>query len=117
MEGHMQRRIAKFMTCAMNLAAISAITVGMAAGSAARADEAQARGLVKAMSDYLAAQKDISLEYDSVLEIATTEHQKLGLASSGTITLARPDKLRMTRTGGFANVELVFDSKMVTLLG
>jgi hypothetical protein len=107
----MKRGLAKFMTCA------SFIMVGMVAISAARADEAQARGLVKAMSDYLAAQKDISLEYDSLLEVATTENQKLGLASSGTITLARPDKLRMTRAGGFANVELVFDSKMVTLLG
>jgi hypothetical protein len=116
MEGHMKRRLAKFMACASSFA-IPIIMVGMVATSAARADEAQARGLVKAMSDYLAAQKDISLEYDSLLEVATTEDQKLGLASSGTITLARPDKLRMTRAGGFANVELVFDSKMVTLLG
>src|SRR4051812_4733933 len=110
MEDHMQRRIAKFMTCAMSWVAISAITVGMALVSAGRADEMQAKNLVKAMSDYLAAQKDISLEYDSLLEVATTENQKLGLASSGTITLARPDKLRVTRAGGFANVELVFDS-------
>jgi hypothetical protein len=92
------------------------VKVGMAAISAARADEAQARSLFKAMSDYMAAQNAISLEYDSLLEIVTRENQKLGLASSGTVTLNRPDKIRMTRTGGFANVELVFDSKAVTLL-
>ena len=90
----MERRIAKCMTHARSWVVIPVIVVGMAAMSAARADEAQAKSLVKAMSDYLAAQKDISLEYDSLLEIATTENQKLGLASSGTITLARPDKLR-----------------------
>ena len=112
----MARRLAKLMTCASSIA-IPIVMVGMVTISPARADEAQAKGLVKAMSDYLAAQKDISLEYDSLLEVATTEHQKLGLASSGTITLARPDKLRMTRAGGFANVELVFDSKMLTLFG
>jgi hypothetical protein len=38
-------------------------------------------------------------------------------ASSGTIALIRPDKVRATRTGGFANVEMVFDGKTLTLLG
>src|SRR6516225_3456084 len=83
----------------------------------ARADEAQAKALFKAMSDYLAAQNAISLDFDSYLEIVTTQEQKLGLASSGTLTLNRPDKIRATRTGGFANVELVFDGKTATLIG
>jgi len=90
---------------------------GTASISAARADEAQAKSLLKAMSDYLAAQKAISFDYDSNLEIVTTQQQKVGLASSGTLTLNRPDKLRATRTGGFANVEMVFDGKTLTLLG
>ena len=33
------------------------------------------------------------------------------------MTLNRPDKLHVTRTGGFANVEMVFDGKTLTLLG
>jgi hypothetical protein len=33
------------------------------------------------------------------------------------LTLNRPDKLHATRTGGFANVEMVFDGKVMTLLG
>jgi len=33
------------------------------------------------------------------------------------VTLNRPDKIRATRTGGFANVELVFDGKTLSLLG
>jgi hypothetical protein len=100
---------------------VAALAVMMTAGgagiSAARADEAQAKSLLKAMSDYLAAQKAISLEFDSTLEVVTKQNQKLGLASSGTVTLNRPDKVRATRTGGFANVELVFDGKTLTLLG
>ena len=94
-----------------------AATVGMANMSAARADEAQAKSLLKAMSDYLAAQQALSFEYDTNLEVVTKQKQKLGLASSGTVTLNRPDKLRATRTGGFANVEFVFDGKTVTLFG
>jgi hypothetical protein len=85
--------------------------------SAAHADEAQAKSLFKAMSDYLAAQKAISFAFDSTLEVVTDQDQKLGLASSGTLTLNRPDKLHATRTGGFADVEMVYDGKTVTMLG
>jgi hypothetical protein len=83
----------------------------------AHADEANARTLFKAMSDYLAGQKQISFSYNTMLEIVTTENQKLGLASSGTFTIERPNKIHATRQGGFANVELVFDGKTLTLLG
>jgi hypothetical protein len=55
--------------------------------------------------------------YDSTLEVVTDQEQKLGLASSGTLTLNRPDKLHATRTGGFANVEMVYDGKTLTMLG
>src|SRR5712675_224616 len=100
----------------MKNAKVSAIVLavavaGMASMSVARADETQAKSLLKAMSDYLAAQKAISFDYDSNLEIVSTQQQKIGLASSGTLTLNRPDKLDVMRKGGFANVEMVFDGK------
>ena len=84
----------------------------------AHADEAQAKDLFKAMSDYLAAQSMISFDYDASLEMVTRKQdQKIAFTSSGSVTLNRPDKLRATRTGGFANVEMVFDGKTVSLLG
>ena len=73
--------------------------------------------MLKAMSDYLAAQTAISFGYDTNLEVVTDDHQKFLLASSGTMDLSRPDKFRATRHGGFANVEMVFDGKTLTLLG
>jgi hypothetical protein len=102
-------------TWAAVVAVAAAVTA--AAPPAARADEAQARSLMKAMSDYLAAQQALSFDYDTTLEIVTKQNQKLGLASSGTIVLNRPDKIHVTRMGGFANVELAFDGKTVTLFG
>ena len=78
---------------------------------------ANAKSQLKAMSDYMAAQKAFSFDYDASLEVVTKENQKLGLASSGTMTVNRPDKIRATRMGGFANVEFVFDGKTVTMLG
>jgi len=98
-------------------AAALALILLMGGLSGARADEADAKRLFKAMSDYMAAQKVISFDYDADLEIVTTDLQKITLASSGKAILDRPDKIRATRTGGFADVELLFDSKTLTILG
>jgi len=96
---------------------LAAALAGMAGISAGQADQADAKRLLKAMSDYMGAQKAISFDYDVNLELVSTQQQKIGLASSGSVTLNRPDKLHLTRTGGFANVEMVFDGKMLTLWG
>src|ERR1700756_4224062 len=90
---------------------------GTAIVSAGRADDADAKRLLKAMFDYLGSQKAISFDYVVSLKLVNTQQQKIALASSGTLTLNRPDKLHLTRTGGFANVEMVFDGKTLTLLG
>ena len=80
-------------------------------------DSAEAKRLLKAMSDYLDAQKAISFDYDAALEVVTNDKQKLALASSGMVTLNRPDKIRAARAGGFVDVETLFDGKTLTLLG
>jgi hypothetical protein len=98
-------------------AAALALIVGVGLPSAARADEADAKSLLKAMSDYMAAQKAISFGYDATLEVVTKDEQKLALASSGAVTLNRPDKIRATRSGGFADAEMLFDGKTLTLFG
>lgn len=99
----------------------TAVAIALALSSVvsfgASAAEADAKTLLKAMSDYLAAQKSLSFAYDTNFEVVTKDDQKLSLASSGTVSLSRPDKLRAARAGGFANVEMVFDGKTLTLLG
>jgi hypothetical protein len=84
---------------------------------AVRAQEDDASKILKDMSDYLAGQKTISLSFDADIEVITPEIQKVQFTSSGQVLLNRPDKLRATRTGGYADVELVFDGKTVSLLG
>ena len=76
-----------------------------------------AKARLKAMSDYLAAQKAISLSYDTVFEVVSKESQKLQLATSGTIALNRPDKIRATRKSGFSDTETVYDGKTLSILG
>jgi hypothetical protein len=95
----------------------AAIVLAVACPLAAKADDAAAKDMLKAMSDYLAAQKSIAFGYDTNFEVVTKDRQKIALASSGAIELSRPDKVRARRTGGFADVEMVFDGKTLTLLG
>ena len=87
------------------------------AAAPARAYDAAIKALVKSMSDYLAAQKSISFDMETDLEIVTTDGQRLSLASSGAIELSRPDKIRAERKGGFADIEAVYDGKTLSLLG
>src|SRR5215213_6427836 len=76
-----------------------------------------AKKLLKAMSDYLAAQKAISLNYDSIFEVVSKDKQKLQLATSGSVLLNRPDKIHTTRKSGFSETEMVYDGKTLSLLG
>ena len=87
------------------------------ARSAGAASSDDAMALLHAMSDYIAGQRTISLTYDSDVEVITADVQKIQFTSSGQLQLSRPDKLRVTRTGGYADVVLTFDGKTVTLLG
>jgi hypothetical protein len=43
--------------------------------------------------------------------------EKIQFTSSGELKMTRPDKLRVHRTGGYADVELIYDGKTVSLYG
>jgi hypothetical protein len=87
----------------------------LAAASAARADDAAK--ILKSMTDYLGSQKTLSASFDSDIEIITPGLQKIQFASSGQMKLSRPDKLRVRRTGGYADVELVYDGRKISIYG
>ena len=112
----MLRRLMKGSVPRISAAALS-LVVALGNSAGVSADEADAKRLLKAMSDYMAAQKALSFEYDATLEVVTKDEQKLALASSGVLVLSRPDKIRATRSGGFADVEMSFDGKTLTILG
>ena len=80
-------------------------------------NSAEAKKILKGMSDFLGAQKNLSFSFDSVFEVVTPTDQKLGLASSGAATLSRPDKIRFARSGGFVDYEILYDGKTLTFLG
>lgn len=79
--------------------------------------EQNARALLKAMATYLDAQDVISMSYDSVFEVVSKDHQKLQIATSGTVALDRPGRIRTTRKSGFSDTEMVYDGKTLSFLG
>ena len=88
------------------------------ASSGAQAEAGDdAKAILKAMSDFMGSQQTIELTFDSDIEVITPELEKLQFTNSGDMLLSRPDKLRAHRKGGYADVEMVFDGKTVSILG
>jgi hypothetical protein len=81
----------------------------------ARAQDSDAKAVLKAMSDYLASQATIAAKFDASIEVVTPELEKIQFDSSIALQLKRPNKLRVERVGGYAAVELVFDGTTLTL--
>ena len=69
------------------------------------------------MSDYVSSQKTIELTFDSDIEVISSDLEKLQFTSSGEVLMSRPDKLRAHRVGGYADVELYFNGKQVSIFG
>lgn len=83
--------------------------------SGAHADDHDARAILKGMTDYLSGQNSLSARYDTDIEVITTDLQKIQFTSSGELAVDRKAGLRAKRTGGYSDVELVFDGKSATL--
>jgi hypothetical protein len=95
---------------AARLGMMAVLVAAFAAGPAlAEADEANK--ILKAMSDYLGSQKNLSASFDTDIEVITPELEKIQFASSGQLEISRPDKFHASRTGGYAEVEVTFDAR------
>src|SRR5437879_12984264 len=103
-------------TLIQGLASTALVTAFIAfAAKSARADDAAK--FLKPMTDYTAAQKSISATFDSDIEVVTPELEKIQFTSSGKLQLTRTDTLRNSRTGGYADVQLVYDGTTVSIYG
>lgn len=96
------------------LAALAGL--GLATGASAQDSDATARAAVKAMTDFLAAQPALAVEFDTSLEAVTPDFEKIQFNSTGHVEVVRPDRIHMQRRGGFADVEASFDGKTLTVI-
>ena len=98
-----------------NVALSGLLTTALFMPSAHAEESPNAVKILKEMSDHISSQKNLAVTFDSDIEVVTNELQKLQFTSSGQVQLSRPDKLRATRTGGYTDVEVVFDGKTITI--
>jgi hypothetical protein len=110
---HLFRKRTTLIAQMLGAAILTSSVVG--APSSGRADEQSALKVLKSMADFLKAQSTLTLKYDADVEILTPAIEKIQFSASGEVTLSRPDRFRMTRTGGYADVELVFDGARLTM--
>jgi hypothetical protein len=110
---NIRQRVSTLTQSSASVALVAVFTAFTA--QSARADDPAK--VLKAMTDYTAAQKSISATFDSDIEVVTPELEKVQFTSSGKLQLTRPDKLRIRRTGGYADVELIYDGKTVSIYG
>jgi len=112
----------KRVVCSRSGAALTRSALGLLAAMAftglpaqiVSAEEGEARSILKAMSDYLGRQENLSLKYDA--DVVTPAVEKIQFSASGDVTLSRPNKFRVSRTGGYADVEFISDGSNVTIL-
>ncbi len=97
------------------LGLLAAMAVAGAPVSAAWAQGGEAQSILKAMSDYISRQENLSLKYDADVEVVTPAVEKIQFSASGDVTMSRPNKFRISRTGGYADVELISDGSNVTI--
>jgi hypothetical protein len=91
------------------------VAIAGAPASAAWAEEGDAKTILKAMADYVGRQEHLTLKYDTDIEVVTPAVEKIQFSASGDVTMSRPNKFRISRTGGYADVELVSDGSTVTI--
>lgn len=101
----------------MAIASMLLAAAGSFAAAPAFADDADdAPAILKAMSDYVSSQKSLDITFNTDIEVLTNQLQKIQFTSSAHLQLSRPEKLHVTRTGGYTDVELFFDGKAFGLL-
>jgi hypothetical protein len=113
----MNRRTRSRLGAAVTKSALGllAATAIASAPAAAWAQEGDARSILKSMSDYVSRQENLSLKYDADVEVVTPALEKIQFSASGDVTMSRPNKFRISRTGGYADVELTSDGSNVTV--
>src|SRR5947207_5657864 len=101
---NIRQRVSTVIQSSANVALVG-VFIAFTAQSALGDDAAK---VLKAMTDYTAAQKSISATFDSDIEVVTPELEKVQFTSSGKLQLTRPDKLRVSRNGVYEDVQLIY---------
>jgi len=115
----MSKRRSFWVTTSVVLLVGFALGAGFRVGPAMGGEtvDPDADRILQSMSTYLGALTKFSATADVDSEIIDMNGQKLQLSSSASVLVERPNKLYATRRGPVADVEVLFDGKVVTIHG
>ena len=111
---HIGRLKGAALTLAAAVLAAAAALPPAVFGQPAGIDPAATK-LLKSATDYLAAQKQFSVEVRNTLEVVLTSGQKIEFNHTARQSVQRPNKLRAERTGDLVNQAFYYDGKSLTL--
>ncbi len=76
----------------------------------------EAQRILKSATDFLARQKQFSVDTRNTLEVVLQSGQKVEFNHTARQSVRRPDKLRAERTGDLVEQRFVYDGRSLTLL-
>ena len=97
------------------LALVSAAALPQGARAQPAGIDPAATKLLKAATDFLAAQKQFSVEARNSLEVVLTSGQKIQFNHTARQSVQRPNKLRAERTGDLVDQVFYYDGKTLSL--
>ncbi len=97
------------------LALVSAAALPQVALAQPAGIDPAATKLLKAATDFLASQKQFSVEARNSLEVVLTSGQKIQFNHTARQSVQRPNKLRAERTGDLVDQVFYYDGKTLTL--
>lgn len=106
--------------CRQVASSLAAVVFGFGVAvvpASAQGIEPDADKILRTMTSYLAGLKSFTADYDADSEVLDLAGQKLQYSASGTIAVERPGNLHVTREGAFADAEIKFAGKAVSILG
>jgi hypothetical protein len=113
MPSSLRHRItAPLARCSMLIAAAG---LALAAQAQPAGIDPEAQRLLRASTDFLASQKQFSVETRNTLEIVLKSGQKVEFNHQARMSVQRPNKLRADRTGDLVDQVFVYDGKSLTL--
>jgi len=102
---------------AAGAAAACSLLLMAAPTTAAEGLDPAADEILRSMSVFLASQQAFSVSADISAEIITQEGQKLQLNAHSDLLVQRPSGFHAARRGRFADLEMFFDGRQLTLYG
>lgn len=112
----MQTTVRKRLTATLARCAFAAAaSFALAAQAQPAGISPEAQRLLKASTDFLASQKEFSVETRNTLEVVLKSGQKIEFNHVARMSAQRPNKLRVERTGDLVDQVFIYDGKSLTL--